>query len=318
MAFRFNNPLRDIANTNTALNRGLGQFGQVSSALDQFNNVQKNIGRISSSIGQISGNASSLGSVFSSANSAGGIINNLSGNSSLQNTFRSVSALTGDIQSLVPGNSRVGSQAVTLSKRAEDIFSNVQGNEQGIKGISGGITDVLNGSLDVGSLAGRSLGPLTGGLNLGQLSGLSNTNLFGGFKAANISSGLSNTKLLGGFKAANISSGTLSALSNITSNAPELQNIINNPISVVPRSVAELTSPIGERYDGIREVVTQLSTESPFSDYTSSTFKPFSVSPVAQDRNIGQFKDLPQAAFSRSERAGASYSKLPNPLRNFS
>ena len=300
MAFRFNNPLRDIANTNTALNRGLGQFGQVSSALDQFNNVQKNIGRISSSIGQISGNASSLGSVFSSANSAGGIINNLSGNSSLQNTFRSVSALTGDIQSLVPGNSRVGSQAVTLSKRAEDIFSNVQRNAQGIKGISGGITDVLNGSLDVGSLSGRSLGPLTGGLNLGQLSGLPNTNLFGGFKAANISSS------------------TLGALSNITSNAPELQNIVNNPISVVPRSVAELTSPIGERYDGIREVVTQLATESPFNDYTSSTFKPFSINPIAQDRNIGQFKDLPQAAFSRSERAGTSYSKVPNPLRNFS
>ena len=300
MAFRFNNPLRKIANTNTALNRGLGQFGQVSSALDQFNNIEKNIGRISSSIGQISGNASSLGSVFSSANTAGGVINNLSGNSSLQNTFRSVSALTGDIQSLVPGNSRVGSQAVTLSKRAEDIFSNVQRNAQGIRGISGGITDVLNGSLDVGSLAGRSLGPLTGGLNLGQLSGLPNTNLFGGFRAANISST------------------TQSALSNITSNAPELQNIVNNPISVVPRSVAELTSPIGERYDGIREVVTELATESPFNEYSSSTFNPFSVNPIAQDRNIGQFKDLPQAAFSRSERAGASYSKVPNPLRNFS
>jgi len=300
MAFRFNNPLKSIANTNTALNRGLGQFGQVSSALDQFNNVEKNIGRISSSIGQISGNASSLGSIFSSANTAGGIINNLSGNSSLQNTFRSVSALTGDIQSLVPGNSRVASQAVTLSKRAEDLFSNVQRNAQGIKGISGGITEVLNGSLDVGNLAGRNLGALTGGLNLSQLSSLPNANIFGGFKAGNISSSIQST------------------LSSIAANAPELQNIINNPISVVPRSVAELTSPIGERYDGIREVVTQLATESPFNDYTSNALSSFSSTPIAQNSNIGQFKDLPQAAFSRSNRAGTSYSKVPNPLRNFS
>jgi len=300
MAFRFNNPLKRIANTNAAINRGPGQFGQVSSSIAKFNDIQKNIGRISSGIGQISGNKNNLFDIITNANSAGDLINNFAGNSSLQNTFRSVSALTRDVQSLVPGNSRVASQAATLSRRAEDLFSNTQRNAQGIQSITGGITDVLNGTLDVGNLTGRSLGPLTGGLNLGQLvPGLQNVNIFGGFKANNVSSN------------------TSAAIRNITQSAPELQAIQNQPINVVPRSVAELSTPIGERYDGLREVVEIQSNESPFNDFVDNTFKPFNVNPISQDRSIGQFRDLPTAAFGVSQRTGTAYSKIPNPLRNY-
>ena len=102
MSFRFNNPLRQIANTQTSINRGIGQFGQVSQALTEFNDVQKSIGRVSSSIGQIAGNASSLTGTITNIKSAGDVLSTLGGNSSLQNTFRSVSALTRDVQSLVP------------------------------------------------------------------------------------------------------------------------------------------------------------------------------------------------------------------------
>ena len=67
MAFRFNNPLKRIANTNAAINRGPGQFGQVSSSIAKFNDIQKNIGRISSGIGQISGNKNNLFDVITNA-----------------------------------------------------------------------------------------------------------------------------------------------------------------------------------------------------------------------------------------------------------
>lgn len=293
MAFRFNNPLRRAANAQTAVNRGLGQFGQVSQGLAEFDSIQKNIGRISSSIGQIGSNSSSLTGTITSVGSVGDVINTLSSPSSLQNTFRSVSALTRDVQSLMPGNSRVVSQAATLSKKAEDIFSNTQRNAQDIRGITGGITDVLNGTLDVGNLSGRSLGPLTGGLNLGQL-----TNGLPGITGTSLGSG-------------RISSSVTRTIDNIVEQAPELQNIRNNPISVVPRSVAELAQPIGERYDGIRQIYNEQVAESEFLDFTRTN-------PIAQN-NLGQFADFEERAFAGVRTgAGKSYSKIANPLRNFS
>jgi len=312
MAFRFNNPLRQVANTQTAINRGLGQFGQVSQGLAQFNDIQKNIGRISSSIGQITGNTGSLQGTISNISSAGDLVNTLSGNSSIQNTFRSVSALTRDAQSLMPGNSRVVGQAATLSKKAEDFFANTQRNAQGIRGITGGISDVLNGTLDVGNLSGRSLGPLTGGLNLNQL-----TNGLPGITGAsgltrNIASGLqSSVSSLGSGQS--ISSSVSRAVDNIVSSAPELQSIKNNPISVVPRSVAELTSAIGERYDGLRELYNEALQQSEFADYATRLSAPI---PQA---SLGQFEDLPQQAWAGVRTgAGTSFSKIANPLRNYS
>lgn len=320
MAFRFNNPLRQIANTQAQINRGIGQFGQVSTALAQFKDVQQNIGRISSSIGQITQNAGSLQGIIGNVQSAGDVLNTLGGNSSLQNTFRSVSALTRDVQNLMPGNSRVLAGATTISKRAEDLFSNVQRNIQGIESITGGVTDVLNGTLDVGNLAGRSLGPLTGGLNLGQLTnglpGLGNArNLLG--SASGLQSTLRNVG--GALGQASISPNISSAINNITSRAPELQNILNNPIQVVQRSVAELTQPLGERFDSIREIVQDLSSTSVFDDFVDNTFRPFSSSPISVSGALGQFSALPLSAFAGSRSgAGLSYSKIPNPLRNYS
>lgn len=309
MAFRFTNPLRQVANTQTAINRGLGQFGQVSQGLAEFNDIQKNIGRISSSIGQISSNQNSLVGTLTNIQSAGDVVNTLSGNSSIQNTFRSVSALTRDVQSLMPGNSRVVSQATTISKRAEDLFSNVQRNAQSIRGITGSVTDVLNGTLDVGNLAGRSLGPLTGGLNLSQI-----TNGLPGITGAsglsrNLASGLQSS--ISSVAGGSISSSVTRNIDNIVQQAPELQNIRNNPISVVPRSVAELTQPIGERYDGIREIYQQQVAESDFLDFTRTN-------PI-NTATLGQFEDFPERAFSGARSgAGNSYSKIANPLRNFS
>ena len=323
MAFRFNNPLRQVANLQASINRGPAQFGQVSQALTQFNDVQKNIGRISSSIGQLSSNSSSLQGIISNVGSAGDVLNTLGGNSALQNSFRSVSALTRDVQSLVPGNSRVASQAVSLSKRAEDLFSNVQRNIQGIQGITGGVTDVLNGSLDVGNLANRSLGKITGGLNLGQISsaipGIASGNISG--LGRNIASGLQTnisgiTGNLGNVgNIGQISSSVSSAISNITRNAPELASIVNNPVSVVARSVAELTKPIGERYDGLREVVESLSSVTSFDQFVNNTFVP--LSPLSQSP-LGEFRDYPTSAFEGARSgAGNSYSKIENPLRNY-
>ena len=309
MAFRFDNPLRRVANTQTAINRGLGQFGEVSQGLAEFDSIQKNIGRISSSIGQISGNSTSLSGTITNIRSAGDVINTLSGPSSIQNTFRSVSALTRDVQSLMPGNSRVVSQAATLSKKAEDLFSNTQRNAQSIRGFTGGVTDVLNGTLDVGNLAGRSLGPLTGGLNLDQL-----TNGLPGITGAsgltrNIASGLQTSVSSAGI--GQIGSSVNRTVDNIVSQAPELQNIRNNPISVVPRSVAELAQPIGERYDGIRQVYNELVAESEFADFTRT-------SPIPTT-SLGQFTDFEERAFAGIRTgAGNSYSKIANPLRNFS
>jgi hypothetical protein len=311
MAFRFNNPLRRVANTQTAINRGIGQFGQVSQALTEFNDVQKSIGRVSSSIGQISSNASSLSGTITNISSAGDVLNSLGGNSSLQNTFRSVSALTRDVQSLIPGNSRVASQATTLSKRAEDLFANTQRNIQGIQSITGGVTDVLNGTLDVGNLANRSLGPLTGGLNLGQLTnGLSGITGSNGL-TRNLASGLQSS--LGSFGGGQISSSVTDAISNITSSAPELSNIVNNPISVVPKSIAELTNPIGERYDGIKEQYERLSSVTTFDNYVNNAFQPLTQVP------LGQFEAFQQRAFGGpNSGAGNSYSRVANPLRNYS
>ena len=312
MAFRFNNPLKRAANAQTAINRGLGQFGQVSQALQDFNEVEKSIGRVSSSVGQITGNASSLTGTITNISSAGDVLNTLGGNSSIQNTFRSVSALTRDVQSLLPGNSRVASQAATLSKQAEDLFANTQRNIQGIQGITGGVTDVLNGSLDVGNLAGRGLGPLTGGLNLGQLTGgLSGITGANGL-TRNLASGLQSSISSFG-SGGQISSSVTTALSNIASTAPELQNIKNNPISVVPKSVAELTSAIGERYDGIRETYNNLSNQTSFDNFISNQFQSLTQSP------LGQFQDFPERSFAGvSSGAGNSYSKIANPLRDYS
>jgi len=293
MAFRFSNPLRQVANAQTSINRGLGQFGQVSSALQNFNDIQRNIGRVSSSISQISSNAESLSGTITSISSAGDILNSLGGNSSLSNTIRSVSSLTRDVQTLLPGNTRVGSQAATLSRRAEDLFANTQRNIQGIQSISGGINDVLNGTLDVGNLANRSLGSITGGLNLGSIVGSSN---------------------LG-----SVSTSVQSAISRITSSAPELQNIVNNPISVVPRSVAQLTGAIGERYDGLRQAYDTLSSSNSFINYVDSTFSPLGQSTAIPQSQLGQFADLPAHSFAGAEMgAGQAYSKIPNPLRNYS
>lgn len=312
MAFRFNNPLRQVANTQTAINRGLGQFGRVSQALQNFNEVQRSIGRISSSIGQLSSSGASLQNTITNISSAGDVLNTLGGNSSIQSTFRSVSALTRDVQTLLPGNSRVASQAATLSRRAEDLFSNTQRNIQGIQGITGGITDVLNGTLDVGNLAGRNLGPLTGGLNLGQLtSGLSGITGSNGL-TRNLASGLQSSLSSFG-SGGQISSAVTSAISNIASSAPELGSIRNNPISIVPRSVAELTSAIGERYDGIRETYEQLSNTTTFDNYVSNQFRSLTQVP------LGQFQDFRQSAFAGSRSgAGIAYSRIPNPLRNYS
>ena len=299
MAFRFNNPLRQVANTQAQINRGLGGFGQVQSGLNNFNEVSKSISRISSSVGNIAGNTGSVRDTITKVGSAGDLLNTLGGNSSISNTVRSVSALTRDIQTLVPGNSRVASQAATLSRKAEDLFSNTQRNINGIQNITGGITDVLNGQLDVGNLANRSLGPLTGGLNLQSLTGGVNLNNL----RQGIGAGSLNT----------INNQVSSAVNNITANAPELKNITNKPLSVVPRSVAELTNPIGERYDGLRELAqTQLS-ETSFDSYVDNTFTPLSQSP------LGQFDDLPTGAFTGVRiGAGKSYSRLANPLRNYS
>lgn len=299
MAFRFNNPLRQVANARTQINRGLGGFGQVQSALNNFNDVSQSISRISSSVGNISGNTGSIRDTITKIGSAGDLLNTLGGNSSISNTIRSVSALTRDVQTLIPGNSRVASQAATLSRKAEDLFANTQRNINGIQNITGGITDVLNGQLDVGNLANRSLGPLTGGLNLGSLtSGLDLNNLRQGITGGGIPT---------------ISGQVSSAINNITANAPELKNITNQPLSVVSRSVAELTNPIGERYDGLREVFDEQLAETSFDSYVNNTFVPLSQSP------LGQFDDLPTSAFSGVRiGAGKSFSRVANPLRNYS
>ena len=299
MSFRFNNPLRQVANARTQINRGLGGFGQVQSALNNFNDVKQSISRISSSVGNISGNTGSIRDTITQVGSAGDLLNTLGGNSSISNTIRSVSALTGDIQSLVPGNSRVASQAATLSKKAEDLFANTQRNINSIQSITGGVTDVLNGSLDVGNLANRSLGSLTGGLNLESLTGGVNLN--------SIRQGI------GSIGGGSISSQIGAAINNITANAPELKNITNKPLEVVTRSVAELTNPIGERYDSLRELAeTQLS-ETSFDSFVDNTFAPLSQSP------LGQFDDLPSSAFSGVRTgSGNSFSRVANPLRNYS
>ena len=299
MAFRFNNPLRRAANLQTQINRGLGGFGQVQSALNNFNDVKQSISRISSSVGNISGNTGSIRETITRVGSAGDLLNTLGGNSSISNTIRSVSALTRDVQTLMPGNSRVASQAATLSRRAEDLFSNTQRNINGIKNITGGITDVLNGQLDVGNLANRSLGNLTGGLNLGSLTnGVNLNNLRSGITSGNITT---------------ISNQVSTAVNNITANAPELKNITNKPLSVVSRSVAELTNPIGERYDGLREIFDQQLSETSFDSYVNNTFVPLSQEP------LGQFDDLPSSAFAGVRiGAGKSFSRLANPLRNYS
>lgn len=298
MAFRFNNPLRQAANIQTQINRGLGGFGQVQSALNNFNEVEKSISRISSSVGNIAGNTGSIRDTITKVGSAGDLLNTLSGNSSISNTIRSVSALTRDVQTLIPGNSRVASQAATLSRRAEDLFANTQRNINGIKNITGGVTDVLNGSLDVGNLANRSLGSITGGLNLGSLtSGVNLNNLRQGF-GGNVST---------------INNQISSAINNITANAPELKNITNKPLEVVSRSIAELTNPIGERYDTLRQLAETQLAETSFDSYVNNTFVPLSQSP------LGQFEDLPTGSFSGVRiGAGKSFSRLANPLRNYS
>ena len=293
MAFRFNNPLRQAANLQTQLNRGLGGFGQVQSALNNFNEIEKSISRISSSVGNIAGNTGSIRETITRIGSAGDLLNTLGGNSSISNTIRSVSALTRDIQTLMPGNSRVASQAATLSRRAEDLFSNAQRNINSIRNISGGVTDVLNGTLDVGNLANRSLGQLTGGLNLDAITGGLNLN---------------------SLTRANQISGTVSnALNQIAAAAPELKNITNQPINVVPRSVAELTRSIGERFDGLREQFESQLSETSFDNYVNRAFVPLSQSP------LGQFADFDLSAFAGPRTgAGNSYSRVANPLRDYS
>ena len=299
MAFRFNNPLRQVANVQAQVNRGLGGFGQVQSGLNNINEVQKSISRISSSVGNISGNTGSIVDTITKVGSAGDLLNTLGGNSSISNSIRSVSALTREVQTLVPGNSRIASQAATLSRKAEDLFANTQRNIQGIQSITGGAADVFNGTLDVGNLANRSLGNITGGLNLSSLTGGLNLNSL---------TGRLNSSIL----PQGISSNVSGAVNSIISSAPELKNITNKPLEVVSRSVAELTSPIGQRYDALREQFETQLQETSFDSYVNNAFVPLGQSP------LGQFSDLPTTAFAGSRtNAGNSYSRVANPLRDY-
>jgi methyl-accepting chemotaxis protein len=217
MAFRFNNPLRQAANQVASFNRGLGQFGEVSQALQDFNEVKRSVGRISSSIGTIGANAGGLTETITNISSAGDLVNTLTSGNNLQTTIRSVSALTRDVSTLIPGGSRIGSQAATLSKKAEDLFANAQRNAQSIKGITGGITDVLNGTLDFGQSNGPlGLGNITGALGLGELSSTVR--------------GITGQPVI-----RNISSSTGAAISNILGSSPSLENIITQNVKVVPR-----------------------------------------------------------------------------------
>lgn len=291
MAFRFNNPLTRVKNLQAQANRGLGGFGQFQSGLSDINNAKRSISNIASSVGNIAGNSTSIRDTITNIGSAGGVINALGNNTSISNTVRSISALTGDINSLVPGNNRVASQAVTLSKKAGDLFANTQKNINQFKNITGGAQDTFNGSLDVGNLANRSLGKITGGLDISSLQSL------GGLTKG-------------------INPSLTKSLTSIAASAPELQSIITKPLRVVPRSVAELTSTVGSRFDTLRVQYNELKAASTFDSFSSMAMNSGFGNPIAQSP-LGQFADLPPGAYGGvSTGAGASFSKIANPLRS--
>jgi len=320
MAFRFTNPLSDIARSVSSANRSLGSLGNISSALSDFSKSQKDIGRIATTVSSITNNAGNLAGSITNIRSAGGVISAVANNSTLPNTFRSVYSLTSQVNKIVPGSNRVLNQASTVSSQAEQIFGNVQQTARLIEGISGNSRgwqnqNVLDTGVRAASQAAATLGIPTGGLNLNAvttaISAISNPNsLSTGNILSAAASGLANATL-GPVAASALSPTISSAVQSITSKAPELSKILDRTVQVVTRPLAELTQPIGERYDAIRQMAESLANVSEFDQFFNNSF-------LSEPSPLGQFDDVSATNYVAGlSGSGASRSKIPNPLREF-